>query len=92
MSDIEVDTYMYDGNESGSYLWRSSYPLFIQGLHFTRSALLCLKMISNNSDRYKITVSFKHIVSYIFFTWTYLEPYLCTNHYAVFYETISGSN
>ena len=25
-------------------------------------------------------VSVKHIVSYIFFTWTYLEPYLCTKH------------
>ena len=25
-------------------------------------------------------MSVKHIVSYIFFTWTYLEPYLCTEH------------
>ena len=49
MSDIEVD--MYDVNESVSYLWRSSYPLFIKGLHFMRSALLCLKMFSNNTDR-----------------------------------------
>ena len=70
---------MYGGNESVTYLWSSSYPLFIQGLHSTRSALLCLKMFSNNTDRYKITASVKHIVSYIFSTWTYLEPYKCTN-------------
>ena len=78
MSDIEVD--MYGGNESVSYLWSSSYPLFLHGLNFTRSALLCLNMFSNNTDRLKITVSVKHIVSYIFFTWTYLELYLCTKH------------
>ena len=35
--------------------------------------------VTTGTDK-NIMLSVKHIVSYIFFTWTYLEPYLCTKH------------